>query len=307
MRPRVGCVAMALMLLVPALGTTAELKREGAASAPEVSPAHLRQLVAQKQAMLGQMLGDSAATARIDASRNAQAQQSLAGARERYLKGMRELDSGNVGGANELFNEAILLLGIARRLAPDAAGRMEEERDRYARLLASIESLGRSYRIHLIHLARSESDDPGWRAVKQLVDTAKTHGSANRLVEANRLLLQAEYALLEAFGGVLRSNAIDYTPHFSDVRDEFQFEYERNQSYSELVPLAIAELKPSADATRLITRYMESSRKLRDQAFQLAGSRKFSEALASIRAGTEELQRALAAAGLVVPKEVSNP
>jgi len=292
------------LLLAPVAGVPAEIDRKAANAAD--SPGQLRQLASQKQALLNQLLGDSLAVARINASGNAQAQQFMAGARERYMKGLGELDSGHLVAANELFSEAIWMLGFARRLAPDANDRAQEERARNSQLLASIDSLRRSYRNHLHHLARSENEDPGWRTVTDLIETAKAHARAERLLEANHLLLQAEYGLLEAFGAVLRSKTIDYTPHFSDVQGEFHFEFERNRSYGELVPIAIAELKPLPEAVKLIARYVGSNRTLRDESQSLAASRNFTAALRRIREGTAELQRALLAAGLAVPQEAKD-
>lgn len=293
-----------LFLVAGPAAITAEHERKGASAGAASSD--LPQLVKQKQAFLNRLLGDSLAAVRIDASGNAQAQQFMGGARERYMKGVGVLQSGETGAANELFNEAIWMIGMARRLVPDSSDRIHENRVRYSQMLASIESLRKSYRLHLSHLGRSESRDQGWRRVSSLIDEAKAHAGADRLVEANRSLLQAEYSLLAAFNTVLSARTIDYTPHFSDAKEEFQFEFERNRSYGDLVPLAIAELKPSGDAIKLIARHVESNRALRDRAQQFAANRNLQAALQSIRDGTAELQRALLAAGLVTPQEVKD-
>jgi len=295
--------AMLFLVAIPA-ALAAGHERKGASTGATTS--NLPQLVKQKQAFLNRLLGDSLAAARIDASGNAQAQQFMSGARERYMKGVGVLQSGETGAANELFNEAIWMIGMARRLVPDSSDRLNENRARYSQMLASIESLRKSFRLHLSHLGRSESDDPGWRRVSNLIDEAKAHAGAERLVEANRTLLQAEYGLLAAFNSVLSARTIDYTPHFSDAKDEFQYEFDRNRSYGDLVPLAIAELTPSGDAIKLIARHVESNRALRDRAQQLAANRNFQAALNSIREATEALQRALFAAGLVVPQEAKD-
>lgn len=304
MKHAINWLVLASLFLASAAGLAAETERKGVPAS--ATALNLRQLVKQKQELLNQLLGDSLAAARINASGNAQAQQFMSGARERYIKAVAVLQSADLGAANELFNEAIWMIGMARRLVPDSLERANEYRARYSQLLSSIESLRRSYRVHLSHLKRGENEDPGWRKVSGLVEEARTHAAAERLLEANRALLQAEYNLLAAFGTVFGTTTLDYTPHFSDAKEEFQFEFERNRSYGDLVPMAIAELKPSAQAIGLIARYVESNRVFRDRAQHLAASKNYPEALKNIREATAELQRALLAAGLVVPQEMKD-
>jgi hypothetical protein len=292
-------------LLIDGTALAADVKR---VPDPAVAnPAQIRVLVRQKQVLLDQLLGDSLAAARIDASGNTQAQQFLNGAREFYMKGVGMLHADDHEGANKSFNEAIWMMGVARQLVPDIADKGSEQRLRYNQLSSGIESLRRSYRTHLSHLGRTEAEDPAARKVAGLVAVARKHADGGRLAEANGALIRAEYDLLEAFGKVLRTSAIDYTPHFSDAKDEFQFEFERNRSYNELVPVAIAELKPAPDAVRLIVRMVESNRAARELAQRQAANKNFEAALKSIRDGTAELERALLAAGLVMPQEAAKP
>ena len=145
-----------------------------------VNPAQTRVLVKQKQVFLDQLLGDSLAVARIDASGNAQAQQFLHGAREFYMKGVGMLHGGDHEGANKSFNEAIWMMGVARQLVPDAAGQGGEQRIRYNQLASGIESLRRSYRTHLSHLGRTEDEDPAARRIAGLVGQARKHADAGR-------------------------------------------------------------------------------------------------------------------------------
>lgn len=292
---------VAWLCLAVSAGLTAEGERRIAPAAP--ADPHLRELIKQKQAFLDQLIGDSLAAARITASGNAEAQQFMGGARQQYMKAVGVLQSGDLDAANALLNESIWMMGMARRLVVDEAHRINEYRARYEQLLASIESLRTSYRSHLSRLGRSEDEDAGWRTVNRLTEQARALAGAQQLAEANRTLFQAESSLLAAFSSVLGTSTIDYTPRFSDAADEFRFEFERNRNYAELVPLAIAELKPSGDAVRLIARYVESDRAFRDRAQKLAANRNYREALNNIRSGTAELQRALAIAGLSVPQE----
>lgn len=277
----------------------------GRAGAPSVA-APTRQLVEQKRVFVNRLLGDSPAVTRIAKSGNAQAQQFLSGAREQNAKAVAVLQSGDIGAADAAFNDAIWMIGKALQLVPDPRYHAVEQRVRYAQLLASIESLQGAYRAHLSHLRRVEKEDSAWTTVSRLVEQAKALAAAEQVGEANRTLLQAENNLLGAFGKVLFATTIDYTPHFSDAADEYRFEFDRNRSYSDLVPLAVAELRPPKDAMKLIDRYVESNLAMRSMAQQQAAGKNYQEALKNLRAGTAYLQRALRAAGLVVPQELKD-
>lgn len=261
------------------------------------------QLVQQKEAFAARLLADAASLERIAASGHAEAAQLLERARNDYRKALAALQAGELPSANVLLNEVIAAMARTRHLVPDPAARAREEGARHARLMSSVESLRESYREHLSHLGREVQGDAAWRAVSQLLEQARELAAAQRVAEANRRLLQAESVQLDAFGPMLAGKTLDYTPHFSDPADEFRFELERNRDYDALVPLAIAELNPTKSARELAERYVASGLELRRTALRRAATGDYSGALASIRAGTVYLQRALVAAGLTVLEE----
>ncbi len=261
------------------------------------------QLVRQKDLLAARLLADVPALERIGASRNAEAKALVERARGDYGRALAALKSGDTAQANALLNDVIAAMARARHLVPDPEARAREERMRNTQLGASLESLRKSYREHLAHFGREPQSDAAWLSVSRLVEQAADLAGAQRMAEANRLLLQAESLQLDAFGPLLAGKTLIYAPHFSDAADEFRFELERNRDYGELVPLALAELRPSEGARRLVERYVASNEDLRRTATRRAATADFSGALAAIRAGTAYLQRALLAAGLVVPQE----
>ncbi len=292
-----ACVAGAALLAAYSVAPMAQ--GAGAPGAPEST----LPLVRQKEAFASRLLADMPAVERIAASGNAEALQLLERARGDYRKALAAIDAGDPKGANALLNDVIGAMARARHLAPDPAVRAREERDRHAQLEASIESLRASYRDQLTRLARPVEDDPAWRSVSQLLDDARALVEAQRMGEANRLLLQAESLQLDAFGPLLAGRTLDYTAHFSNAAEEFRFELERHMDYDALVPLALEELKPTEAARSLVKRYVDAGLELRRTARRRAATGDYAGALASVRAGTVYLQRALLAAGLVVPLE----
>jgi len=262
-----------------------------------------RQTLGQKGQLVQRLLGDSPAVQRISDSGNLEAMRYFAAAAGHRTKGDAALEAGDLSAADAQYNEALWLIGKARQLVPDSMRRVIEYRFRYAQLLASIESLDQSYRAHLARSGRAAAD-PSLARVSGMVEQARSFRTAEQLPEANRVLLQAQGILLAAVGGAYRGLTLDYTPRFSDAAEEYRFELDRNQSYADLVPIALAELRPQDEAQKTMQRHTESGRALRRQAQQLAAARQFDAALKTLRAGTDELQRALAAAGVAVPQQL---
>lgn len=290
---------LALILAAAWLGGHAAAQTGGA----DAKAAPSAQLVRQKDILAARLLADVPALERVAASGDAEAKGLVARARENYRKALAALKSDDHAQANVLLNDVIAAMARARHLVPDPEVRMREERLRNEQLGASLRSLRQSYREQLAHSGRETQDDAAWRSVSQLIEQAESLAATQRVAESNRLLLQAESVQLDAFGPLLSGKTLIYAPHFRDPGDEFRFELERNRDYDALVPLALAELKPTEGARKLVERYVASSEDLRRTAMRRAATADYSGALAAIRAGTVYLQRALLAAGLVVPQE----
>jgi hypothetical protein len=69
----------------------------------------------------------------------------------------------------------------------------------------------------------------------------------------------------------------------------------------DLLPVAIAQMKPRPDALALIERYRQSADALHTQAQRSHERGDTAGALASLRSAAQYLQRALAAAGVITP------
>ena len=300
---RIGLIAAGL-LLAPALRVAAQDAAPAPAAAVPSS-----QVVRQKETLVRSLLGDSPVSARINASQNADAKRLFANAQDGYHQAVIHLQTGDLARAEQFLNEAMWNIGRARQMVPDPNSRVIEDRVRYARLQESVEALRGSY---ARHVARGKTQTPGaaprdreLERIDAMIEEAKASANSEKVGEAARLMEQAEKTLLVGINQVLGSATLEYAEKFDTPADEFAYEMERNRSFSDLVPVAIAELKPTADATRLVDRYVEQNRGMREQAQREAGSKNYTAALKSIRAGTSHLQRALLAAGLVMPKDAA--
>lgn len=270
------------------------------ATAP-AQDAGARRAVEQKIEFVRQLAFDSPAARRIAASDNVAAKRHFEEGKTLLGRAGEAMKAGELAAAEQAANEAIWSLGRARQLVPDDVNRSIAERVRNHQLMQSAERIVPTFRMHLAHAGRTDS--PDLNAALGLIDEARSLAAAERLSDANRILLQAERHLLIGLNRVIGDKTLVYTAHFDSPAGEFDYELERHRSLMELVPLAMDELKPGQDARTLIRRFVERSNALRAQAVAQAGSRQHEAALVSVREATNFLQRALTAAGLVMPTQ----
>lgn len=260
-----------------------------------------RRAVEQKLAFVKKMLSDSPAARRIAASDNAAAQQHFAEGRSQAERAGEALEAGDLAAADSAANAAILSLGRARQLVPDDMNRVIADRVRYSQLLLSTERIVPTYRSHLARAGLSSA--PDLEAALSLLEQARTLAAAERLGEANRALLEAERHLLVGLNRTIQDRTLVYTAHFETPEKEFDYELARFRSYLDLVPIALDEFKPAAAARVQVRELVEQGESLRQQAQAQAKNRQFEGGLTAIRAATESVQRALTAAGLVIPTQ----
>ena len=260
-----------------------------------------RRNVERKLEFVRQLLTDSPAARRISASGNAAAIQQVEEGRAQLDRATAALDAGDLAAADAAANAAIGALGRARKLAPDDAGRADVERARYRQLLASAERMVPTYREHLERAGFA--DAPDLSAAVGLIEQARTLAAAERHGDAIRSLLAAERHLLVGLGRTIADRTLVYTAHFETPEKEFAYELERFKSFVDLVPIALLEFRPGVEAQAKVTQLVAQGQALRAEALAHADGRRIDAALASIREATQTVQRALNAAGLVIPMQ----
>lgn len=259
-----------------------------------------RRAVEQKLQFVGRLVSDSPATEAIVAGENAEAKELLATTNDHYRRAEALLAQGKVDEAERTINKAILAIVRARQLISHETAQAQLHA-RYRELLQSTETLLASYRRHVQSLDSAAA--PEVERIQALVDEAKAMHERNDTRGALGRLGEAHKGLLEELNRLLGSATLDYTPKFDSLAEEFGFELERHRSFAELVPLAIKELNPTRDARTLIDRYVERSKYLHQTAMTLAEQKEYPGALTALRQATLELQRALTAAGVVIPPQ----
>lgn len=271
-----------------------------------------RAAIEQKEALVRRLVEDSPAARRIGASSDVQARSFLAAAVEQHRSAVASLRDGDLAAAERALNDAMWSAGRARQLVPDPTSRVITDRVEYARLAAGVDALRASY---VRHLPRAQGASAGaeletlrkdteLERADALIDDARSLATAEYFGQAIRVLQNAERGLVGALSKVLGSATLSYALKFETREEEYAFELDRNRSYEDLVPIALTEMRPTADVIRNVGRLVERNQALREQAQSQAQRKDYRGALRALRSGTVELQRALAEAGVVVPAEL---
>lgn len=261
-----------------------------------------RAQVEQRVQLTARLIGDSPTAQRILGSGDQQAIGHFDEGRLHQSLAEERLARGDLAGARKAVEEALKHIGMARRMVPDARARQTAARQRYEQLQPSVSRLLDAWR----NRAGTASDPAMMQADDQMA-AARTAQQEGRYEEANQRLADAERQMLAGIKRVLNAGTLDYTERASTPAEELKIELARHQGLADLVPIALADLKPPADAVALIERYQEASRGLRAQATQSAQRGDTTEALAHIRSALLYLERALAAAGVLSPPPAGAP
>lgn len=257
----------------------------------------------QKEALVRRLVFDSPAEQRITASGNEAARAELARARTLHARALALAESGEFAGAQAELNAAMWAVGKARQLAPDSAARAVDLRVRYAGLLRTVETLARSYETNAARMGATGAESR-LAAARASQERASGLAATEHMEEAVRALERAERELMAGLNAMLGSSTLQYAKRFDNPAEEHAYELERNRSYRELVPIAIAELKPRREAVVLVERYVAANVRQLEAAGGHAAAGRLPEAIDALRSGTNSLQAALAAAGLAVPRNI---
>ncbi|MEY4751604.1 MAG: hypothetical protein RIQ60_3818 [Pseudomonadota bacterium] len=318
---RVGLGLLAALLLSSADAQVAAPPAAGTATSAPGAPAPVRpdddgaarRQIDQKLQLAERMVSDSASVQRIQASGNTQAQTHYEEARVHLAAAQDALGRADLAAARRSADDALRHIGQARRLAPDAPSRLAAARQRHEQLRASLERLHQAWRERVASQGASAGDaavrDSERHTVTQgLMARAAQLADERRYDEASALLTQAERHVLEGMNSLLQANTtLDYSLRPSSPAEALEQELARQRSLADLVPLALADLKPRAEAVALIERYSETAATLRAQALQQQQAGETAQALVLVRNATLYVQRALQAAGLVAPLATGDP
>ncbi|CAD5372309.1 Cellulose synthase operon protein C [Rubrivivax sp. A210] len=257
-----------------------------------------RNQIEQRMQLTARLLADSLTAQRIVASGNVEAVGHLDEGRLRFSMAEEALQRGDLAVARQQVDDALKHLGLARRMAPDAPARQAALRQRHQEMLANVERLIDSWRSRA---GAADGKGSDLAEALGLVGSARSMADSSRFEESVRALEAAQGYVLAGLARQLGTREIDYTVRASSPAEEFQLELKRHQSLAELVPVAVADLRPKGEALAAVERHAESGRVLRMQAEASFKGGDTAQALAHLRNASLFYQRALGAAGVAMP------
>lgn len=261
-----------------------------------------RAQVEQRVRLTARLIADSPTAQRIRSSGDSVAISHFDEGRLHQSLAEERLARGDFAGARRAVEDALMHIGMARRMVPDARARQAAARQRYEQLFPSVSRLLEAWRQR-----GPSAADPDLMQAESQTSAAQQAQQEGRYEDANQLLAVAEQRVLAGIKRLLHAGTLDYTERATTPAEALRVEMARHQSLAELIPIALADLKPPAAAVALIERYQETSRSLRAQATQSAQRGDTMQALEHIRSATLYLERALAAAGVVSPPPTGAP
>jgi hypothetical protein len=254
----------------------------------------------QRIALVARLVADSPAAQRIATSGQSLAVSHLDESKLHLARAQDAFKAGDYAAARKAADEALGHLGMARRMAPDAPSRQQALRQRQEQQQAAIDRLIEAWRERALAAGKAGDAD--------LVDAIGLAGSARALAQGARYeeaLQQLAAAQARVLAGMTRLYAdardLDYTQRAATPAEALRIEMAQYSALADLLPTALAEMKPRPDAQALIERYRLSALALHHQAQQSYERGDSADALASLRSAALYLQRALSAAGVVTP------
>jgi len=268
----------------------------------------VEQLARNKEAMVARLLGDSPLARRILESNHPPAIALYRDAQQRFGEARTLLAAGSAAQANEGFDVAMQAMHQARKLLPDTIGGDAELQVRFGGLLKSLESLRKSYKERFFVDVPAGKGAPA-EAEKQLaaidviIGTARQDASAGRIADGVARLQKAERMLMVALQEAIGSDTVEYRKQGRSPEQIYRDELGRNQSFVELVPVALNHLNPGPDRAAALQRQVQLSAEARSRAERTAAARDYGAAAEILQQATTAIEDLLRDAGLAIPRD----
>lgn len=270
----------------------------GAGHAAVAPPAAADATLAGKLRLVRLLLAQSPAVQRIPHSGNVQAQFKLRAAREQLAEAEAACAAGAEAQALPLLDSALRHIVAASALVPDVAAQDDIARRRYLEVREALQGAQQ--------LQQKVAPQGGARPAAAargdaLLASAEARFGAGDVQQANALLAEAYQAVAAHLAHTLGTQTVVHGLQFATPADEYRHELARVRGYEELMPIALAQFRPSPQVAAAAGQLAQRSHGLQLAAVQLAASGAYPSAIATLQEATGALQRALQYVGVVVP------
>lgn len=302
---KTAALAGAVCLLAAAASAAPPLAAAARLDAPATADS-LRVTLQNKQRLVERQLTQSPAALRIRQSKHAQANKLLAQAQAYHVRAQEQADAGRAQAAMELLDEALRQIMAASKLVPDVAHQAVLERRQNAQLRAALSNFQALHKSLTNRMESKKAQTLNVNAdsgrIATMVAQADALIASGKQREANGLLSDAYRTVVSTLINMLAAETIVYGLKFDSPTEEYRHELARNLGYEELIPIALVQLNTAPQTATLAERHVQQSRHLRQVAQKQASGGEYPVALKTMQDATEQLQRALRVAGVLVPQ-----
>ncbi len=248
------------------------------------------------------MVLSSASAKRVEDSGNADALLILNDARAKISEAKALLASENFQGAMDKVDEGLRQVTAASRAITTASHMSAiNYKAQYNELLNSLSTYDGSYKRNSERAKKngqklkSSLDDKAYSA---LVSSGKAKAKSGDYAGANKDLNKAQSMITAVLTDMLHAQTITYDKSFDTLKEEYEYELARAESYEELVPIAIEQKKPSQRALGLIDTFVGKGVRVKSEGKDVAAKGDYKMAIMAMQASTSNFQRALRIAGV---------
>ena len=273
--------------------------QETVAVAKDAKPAFkvTDQQVKQKHAY-AKMLMSSGTAKRILESDNAEAKSLKAKALDQLAKADKLMAESNNVEAMAAVDEALRLVNAASRLAPGAATPEVDHKAEYETSLAEIEGYQKSYEKNIKTSGAKSKAKLDEQKFNALMKEAKSLAASNDYKAAAVPLGKASKMMTDVVSLMLDDVVVVYDKNFATLKEEYEYELARYESYLELVPLAKEQRRPNAGQLRLMDTYVDKAEKIAEEGAGVASKGDYKLAIQAYQAATDNVRRALMLVGV---------
>lgn len=247
------------------------------------------------------MIFHSTASEQITTSGDADAIAKHAAAKELYERALAAHERDEAEETKRLLAEASRTMFEAVRLAKPDTVVAEKKRADFTKRRESLAQLLAAYE----RVRREKGSTAGQASVdgpvREHLAQAQTLFQAGRLDEARAALDSAYAAVKAAINQVHGGDTLVRSLHFADKGEEYRYELDRNDTHRMLLNGVLDEKAARADLREQCRPFLDRATELRGRAESAAANGHYETAVEALEASTDQLIRAIRAAGIFIP------
>ncbi len=248
------------------------------------------------------LIETSSAARQIESSGVSTARERRDNARLMHREAAIALRAGDADNAAKLLDQAAREMMAGARLAkPEQVDSEKNKRDFENRLESARALLAAQQRITLEKAAGRDAQD-ATRTIERQIREATALAEQNRYGDARPLLDRAYLTARVSIESMRRGDTLVRSLTFASVREEYEYEIDRNDTHRMLVGLVHADRKDSSGAMPAgMQAFVDKAVLLRGDAEALAQRGDHARAVKVMEDSTRELVRAIRVGGLYIP------